>query len=214
MVQTFIRRGLLALALAAGAVPLANPPVDAAISVQDQADLGRVENYLNGIKSLDAKFVQIAPDGSLSEGKLYLMRPGRIRFEYAPPSPILVVADGTWIVFHDAELKQTTRLPLGSTPLSILMRDKVALDGAVTVKRVERAPGSLRVTLFDTDKPKEGQLTLVFSDQPLALKQWVVQDAQGQSTTVALDKIETNVDFKQSLFVYFDSSPRDPTTLH
>lgn len=208
MVQTFTRRGLLAMMLTASAFISATPAVDAAISVQDKADLTRVESYLNGIKSLDAKFVQIAPDGSLSDGKLYLLRPGRIRFEYAPPSPILVVADGTWIVFHDDELKQTTRVPLDSTPLSILMRDKVALEGAVTVKRVERAPGSLRVTLYDTDKPKEGQLTLVFSDQPLVLKQWVVQDAQGQSTTVALDKMETNVDFKQSLFVFHDNAPR------
>ena len=205
------RRALLTFMLAAGAGMVLTPRARAAISAQDQADLVRVENYLNGIKSLDAKFVQIAPDGSLSDGRLYLLRPGRIRFEYAPPSPILVVADGTWIVFHDNELKQTTRMPLGSTPLSILMRDKVALDGAVTVKKVERAPGSLRVTLFDTEKPKEGTLTLVFSDQPLMLKQWVVVDAQGQSTTVALDKMETNVDFKQSLFVYHDSTPRDAT---
>jgi outer membrane lipoprotein-sorting protein len=208
MAHALIRRRLLALLLTAGTFILAAPTAGAAVSVQDKADLTRVESYLNGIKSLDAKFLQIAPDGSLSEGKLYLLRPGRIRFEYAPPSPILVVADGTWIVFHDDELKQTTRVPLGSTPLSILMRDKVALDGAVTVKRVERQPGSLRVTLFDTDKPKEGQLTLVFSDQPLMLKQWVVEDAQGQSTTVALDKMETNVDFKQSLFVFHDNAPR------
>ncbi|HUN52422.1 MAG TPA: outer membrane lipoprotein carrier protein LolA, partial [Candidatus Sulfotelmatobacter sp.] len=154
MPETIHRRALLALMLAVGAGLLLAPGAHAAISAQDQADLTRVENYLNGIKSLDAKFVQIAPDGSLSDGRLYLLRPGRIRFEYAPPSPILVVADGTWIVFHDNELKQTTRVPLGSTPLSILMRDKVTLDGAVTVKKVERAPGSLRVTLFDTDKPK------------------------------------------------------------
>ena len=95
MVQTFTRRGLLAMMLTASAFISATPAVDAAISVQDKADLTRVESYLNGIKSLDAKFVQIAPDGSLSDGKLYLLRPGRIRFEYAPPSPILVVADGT-----------------------------------------------------------------------------------------------------------------------
>jgi outer membrane lipoprotein-sorting protein len=208
MAHTFSRRSLLAFIVATGATALSTPAVDAAISVQDKADLTRVESYLNGIKSLDAKFIQIAPDGSLTDGKLYLLRPGRIRFEYAPPSPILVVADGTWIVFHDDELKQTTRVPLDSTPLSILMRDKVALEGAVTVKRVVRAPGSLRITLFDTDKPKEGQLTLVFSDQPLMLKQWVVEDAQGQSTTVALDNLETNVDFKQSLFVFHDNAPR------
>jgi outer membrane lipoprotein-sorting protein len=180
----------------------------AAITPQDKADIARVESYLNAIKSLDAKFLQVAPDGSLSEGRLFLARPGRIRFEYAPPSPVLVVADGVWIVFHDNELKQTTRVPLDSTPLSILVRDNLALNGAVTVRRVEREPGALRVTLYDTAKPKEGQITLVFSDQPLVLKKWVVTDAQGQDTTISLDRVETNVDLKQSLFVFHDASPR------
>ncbi|HYM32488.1 MAG TPA: outer membrane lipoprotein carrier protein LolA [Candidatus Cybelea sp.] len=180
----------------------------AAANQVDGADLARVEGYLNGIQSLEAKFTQFAPDGSLSSGRLYLRRPGRIRFEYDPPVPILVVADGVWVVYHDKELNQTTRVPLGSTPLSILVRDTIKFGGEVAVKRIERSPGALRVSLYDPAKPKDGQLMLVFSDQPLTLHKWTLTDAQGQDTTVSLDQVQTNVDLKNTLFVFHDPSPR------
>lgn len=195
---------LLPLLLAASALPAA-----AAVSAPDKADIARVETYLNSIHSLTAKFLQVAPDGSLSEGKAYMRRPGRMRFEYDDPVPVLLVADGVWMVFHDRKLKQTTRVPLGSSPLSVLLRDKIELGGAVTVKSVNRGPGTLRLVLFDSDKPKEGDLTLVFGDQPLTLRQWVVTDAQGQATTVSLSQVETNMYLQPTLFIFRDPEPRE-----
>ena len=203
------RRAALSLALMLPLLLAAGPaPVMAAVAAPDKADVVRVETYLNSIKTLTAKFIQVAPDGSLSEGKAYMRRPGRMRFEYDDPVPVLLVADGLWMVFHDKQLKQTTRVPLGSSPLSVLLRDKIELDGAVTVKSVTRGPGTLRLVLYDTDKPKEGLLTLVFSDQPLALKQWVVTDEHGQNTTVSLSDVETNMYLQPTLFIFRDPEPR------
>ncbi len=200
---------LLAFALPLGIALRPAPSLAAGTSAQDQADIARVETYLDSIRSLTADFSQIAPDGSLSTGKLYMRRPDRVRFEYNPPSTSLVVADGTWIVFHDTALKQTTRLPLGGSPLSILLAGKVELNDQVTVKSIRRDPGALRITVFDTGKPKQGLLTLVFSDRPLALRQWEVTDARGQTTTIALDHVETNMPLTQNLFVYRDEAPRN-----
>ena len=128
----------------------------------------------------------------------------RLRFEYDPPIPVLVVADGTWVVFHDSEINQVTRLPLGSTPLAVLLRDEIRLRGSVTVTEVARATGTLRITVIDSDATDQGSITLVFSDRPLALRQWLIRDPQGQETSIALSEIRYNMILKPELFVFFE----------
>ena len=196
-----LRSILVALTLGVG---IGQAPAAAPLSEQDLADVARVEAYLNSIQTLKARFLQVGPDGGLSEGNFYLRRPGRLRFEYDPPIPVLMVADGTWVVFYDSEIEQVTRVPLNSTPLAVLVRDQIRLQGSVTVTRVERATGTLRLTLLDSDAPDQGSITLVFSDRPLALRQWLVRDPQGLETTIAMSKAQYNLILDPALFVFFE----------
>ena len=176
----------------------------AALTPQDRADIARVETYLNGIRTLHARFRQIAPNGSTSGGQVWLERPGRLRFEYDPPSPFLLVGGHGLLVFHDSRLQQTSNIPLGSTPLGLLLQDNLRLSGDVTVAGLTRAPGQLQLRLFRTKSPADGTLTLMFADAPLALRQWSVVDAQRQETRVTLYNIELGGTFKQSLFEFID----------
>ncbi len=173
-------------------------------SAQDRADLARIETYLTGLRSLKANFMQVAPDGQISAGNAWLARPGRMRFEYFPPSPILLVAGNGLLVFHDKQLKQTSNLFLGQTPLGILLDDKVQLSGDLTVLGLQREPGLLQLTITRTKTPGDGNLTLFFTDQPLALRQWVVLDAQRQETRVTLSNIELGGNFEAKLFEFID----------
>lgn len=175
-----------------------------ALTSQDRADIARVETYLNGIHTLHARFRQIAPNGGTSEGQVWLERPGRMRFQYDPPSPFLLVGGHGLLVFHDSKLQQTSNIPLGSTPLGLLLQDNVRLSGDVTVAGLARAPGQLQLRLFRTKSPADGSLTLVFADAPLALRQWSVVDAQRQETRITLYNIELGGTFKQSLFEFID----------
>ncbi len=179
----------------------------AAFSAQDEADIARVQAYLNTLHTLKARFLQVAPDGSVSQGEAWLDRPGRMRFQYDPPSPLLLVAGNGLFIFHDSELHQTTNLPLSATPLGLLLRDHLQLSGDVTVTRLSRLPGQLQVTLVRTHAPEDGSLTLVFTDPPLALRQWSVVNAQHQKTTVTLYNVETGGTFDQNLFVFHPRSP-------
>jgi outer membrane lipoprotein-sorting protein len=199
MPYVLYRRALLCLALV-----IAAPVRAAAPSAADAADLARIEAYLNSIHTLKAHFVQVAPNGSISEGTAWLDRPGRMRFQYNPPSPLLLVAGHGQVVFHDASLDQTTTIPLGATPLGILLAEHISLRGAVRVVDLRRLPGEIAVTLVRSARPADGSLTLVFTETPLALQQWTVVDAQGQSTTVTLTNIELGGSFDQSLFQFVD----------
>lgn len=172
----------------------------AALSAQDRADLGRIEAYLNGIKTLRAHFTQVAPDGSLSQGTAWMERPGRMRFQYDPPSPYLLIAAHGVLTFNDSALQQTTNIPLGRTPLGILLAEDVKLSGGVTVTALRREGGALEVTLVRTDSPGDGSLTLIFTEPPFALRQWVVVDAQARATRVTLSDVRTGLRFNQQIF--------------
>lgn len=197
------RRTLLALlpALLAPALARAQlaPPTGA-----DAADLDRLRAYMNAIHTLKARFLQIAPDGATSGGTAWLDRPGRMRFQYDPPSPFLLVAGHGLVVFHDSQLNQTSNIPEGQTPLGLLLDDQIRFSGPATVTGLARLPGQMQVSLVRTASPGEGTLTLVFSDQPLALVSWIVTDAQGRRTTVRLYDVQLGGRFDQSLFTFID----------
>lgn len=164
--------------------------------------------YFNSLRSLRGRFLQIAPDGASSEGGIALRRPGRFRFEYDPlrpgqPGPLLIVSDGSYITMEDRQLKSIDRLPLSSTPLDILVRDRVSFDDpALQVVRLERGAATLRVTLADPSKPQDGRITLVFGDKPLEFSGWTILDAAGQSTAVTLSALEINPALPDQMFSY------------
>lgn len=193
------RRLLLSAPLLLAPLPvLAEAP--ATLSPQDQADLSRVEAYLNSLKSLRAHFMQVAPNGGISEGTAWMERPGRMRFQYDPPAPFLLLASSGTLTFHDASLQQTSNISLSRTPLGILLAEHVTLSGAVTVTGMARQPGQLQVTVVRTENPGDGSLTLVFTDQPLALRQWTVVDAQRRETRVTLYNLQLGGTFDPMLF--------------
>ena len=193
----------LFVCLSAGIATAAIVPTD------DQREaLERIERYLNDIRSMHARFVQFSENGCIVAGDFYLQRPGRLRFEYTPPSPILIVATGRTLIFFDAELDQVTYLPLSATPLAFLVADRFSFTNQdIEVTRVQRDPGVISVAIIDPENPGEGEVTLIFSDAPLALRQWHVVDAQGKKTTVALSEMRTNLTLDEALFRFDDPNP-------
>ena len=174
------------------------------LSAQDRAAVARVEGALNGIRTLKARFQQIAPNGSVSGGTAWLDRPGRMRFQYDAPAPFLLVAGHGLLVFNDSQLQQTSNIPLSRTPLGLLLEDNLKLSGDVTVTKVARLPGQIQVTVLRTATPSEGSITLIFADNPLTLRSWVVVDAQRQETRISLYDVQLGGTFDQSLFVFID----------
>lgn len=168
------------------------------LSQDDLAAVVRVEAYFNQITTLKARFTQVGSRGEIAEGWFYLNRPNRLRFEYDAPVPVMVVADGFRLIYYDKQLDQENAWPVAGTPLGPILASTVALQKMV--RRVEREPGSLRLTLVDPGRADEGSITLVFTDQPLELRQWTVIDAAGLSTVVSLANAEINMRVDPDLF--------------
>jgi len=182
----------------------------AGLNTQQRADLARVNTYLNQLDRLQAGFMQIAPDGAVSRGKFFLNRPGRMRFEYAPPEELLIIADGTSVAVREGVEAMIDRYPIGSTPLSPILADKVTLGSEREVVAVKRDTGLLRVKLRDPKSPEKGEITLTFLDRGdanIELRQWVVIDAQGLTTQVGLSDIRDTGPLDPKLFILNDPAP-------
>jgi len=177
---------LAAFLLASGAPSFAATARLANLTPQDKADLARIEQYFDNVHTMQSKFVQFSDNGGMAAGKVYMSRPGKLRFEYDPPTKLLLVANSGILAYYDLALQQESNVPLSATPLNILLNEKVSLMGPVTVTKFEREAGTIRVTLQQTKDPSQGALTLIFQDKPLQLKQWIVLDAQNISTKVTL----------------------------
>ncbi|MDA1097893.1 MAG: outer-membrane lipoprotein carrier protein LolA [Proteobacteria bacterium] len=197
-----------ALALPLGTAQSANGPIKGdANSKPPVAVIDRVEIYLNSVETLSARFLQVDSAGNVTHGQLYLRRPGRLRFEYDAPSPLLLVADGVWLILHDKELNQVDRYPLYETPLGVLVDDPVNLREKVKVVDVEESPGILRLKLIDRELPDEGWIGITFTEPPMLLRQWKIKDAQGGVTALSLTNIRMNQKLDPELFVFTDPVP-------
>ena len=204
---------ILAGALAGGAMaaPAAAPPP---LSADDKALVDRAATYLGGFDEMKGRFVQTDGRGAVSQGLLYLKRPGRARFAYDPPSSQLVVSDGFNVSIVDPRLKTFDRYPLGATPLSLFLARDVRLDRGVEVTRVDRFGDGFALTARDARHRDAGSVTLTFADGPIRLREWSLTDAQGQVTRVKITTLEPASGLDPALFVLRDPRPARMSGVH
>ena len=178
--RTFLT-GAAALGLTALAVPAS----------AQQLSLAEVSNYLNQLQTVQGAFTQINGDGTLSTGQIYIKRPGRIRFEYNPPDNSLVMAGGGQVaVFDPRSNTGPERYPLNQTPLNIILEQNVDLTRARMVTGHTSDGTKTTITAQDPANPQYGNIQMVFTANPVELRQWIVTDDTGERTTVVLNDVQ------------------------
>ena len=171
------------------------------LSPEEMSTVEEVSSYFNSFKTLQGEFTQVSPQGRVSAGVFFLSKPGRLRFEYAPPNPFLVVSDGLWVVIENRKQKTTDQYPLAATPLKLLLAEEINLLEQAEVKSVETSEGVSTIAVEDRNKLIPGRLVLVYDNNRKELSQWIVEDARGKRTTISLANLETGVDPDPKLFV-------------
>ncbi|MEE9346911.1 MAG: outer membrane lipoprotein carrier protein LolA [Robiginitomaculum sp.] len=165
------------------------------------ADLDMLDMALNNTGTLRGRFVQTAGDGRTAQGNIYLSRPGKIRFEYDAPNPMLIVSDGKTIMQSDKALGTSDRIPLKSTPLDFFLKNQVKLSRDTQVLSLIKRPGETQVTVRDGSGKAAGEMTLIFDAGNYALKEWIVLDEFGTSTRITLSGLVYNESLDPQLFV-------------
>lgn len=153
--------------------------------------LTKASAALNRIANVQGRFSQIAPDGTRSAGQFWLSRGqgarmGKLRFEYDAPSQFLVVANGVNVATIDRQLRSTTTVGIGETPLQYLLKSNINLDRDARVVQVAQGGGSVLITVRDRSNQVDGSLTLALDPNTFALKAWDVTDGARNTTRLSL----------------------------
>ncbi|NBX66310.1 MAG: outer membrane lipoprotein carrier protein LolA [Proteobacteria bacterium] len=179
-----------------------------AVAVAKDARVIKAEEWLKNLKTGQARFEQSGYDGTRLTGNFYISRPGRLRFEYDPPTKDFIVADGTFLHFYDATQKQMSSAPIGSTLADFLLRPDTRLEGDLKVINTRTRNGLVHITVAQSADPSAGQVDLRFTEEPFQLKSWRILDGQGLATEITLANLKTGVPLSSKLFVYKDPEGR------
>jgi outer membrane lipoprotein-sorting protein len=172
--------------------------LDVTPEIQDAA--ARINAYFNSFQTLKGEFVQTGAKGRSIRGVMHLAKPGKLRFEYAPPNPLLIASDGKWLTIKNKDKEKGDQVPLSSTPMRLIVADKLNLLAETYVIQFEQLNGLTTLGLVDKKGAVAGQIYLVFDDARNELLQWIIVDGKGQRTTVELSNLEKNVKINPKLF--------------
>lgn len=176
------------------------------LSAGDKALVDKAVAYLQTLRSIKGRFVQTDARGRTAGGDFFFRRPGKVRFAYDPPNELLVVSDGSRLMVHDKRLKTFNAYPLNMSPLSLFLAREIRLDRGVVITEVRRYADGFAITARDKGKETAGQITLVFGDSPMTLREWTVIDGQGQRTRVVLSGLHPAT-LENALFILRDPRP-------
>jgi outer membrane lipoprotein-sorting protein len=190
-------------------VARADPVGHEVFNAAQRADLARVSTYLNSIRTMTGGFTQIDPNGDVDQGTFAIAKPGKMRFEYKPPAPTLIVSDGKTVAVQNAQLKTVDPYSLSDTPLNIILGDKIDLLNDHSITGVEHQQDALIVHARSRGSNAQGNISLVFAEPNLELRQWTVVDNQGLQTTVALRDVQIGADVSH---VSFDLPRKYPSS--
>ena len=204
---------MISALMTAASLALARPawaqgdPQEISLNAQQRALVQKVEAYLNGITTLQSRFFQQTSTNEFAEGAILLSRPGKLRIEYKPPNPVMIIAKGEFLSYIDKELKNVTYIPVEDTPAAFLLNGKISLDPArIAFHEVAQESGAIYVTVAERGEPFAGRLTLIFRANPMTLRKWSVIDAQGTITDIVLTDpfYGGQIDPKQFEFVEYE----------
>ncbi len=167
---------------------------------RQEYDIARVENYLNSLTTMVADFIQYSPDGSKQTGKFYLSRPGKLRWEYSPVPPVVIVARNGSVTYFDKELNQVSHVTTDDPLANILTRKQIEISGDLKVVYLDKPKDKIVMSLAKRKNPSEGRVTFTLSDPDMQLQGIEVTDSAGNITKINFTKVALGVPIKNNLF--------------
>jgi outer membrane lipoprotein-sorting protein len=182
--------------------PQPQMPAPAPVQESNQEIIGKVNDYFNKLTNLEGTFVQTDPDNSQKKGRFYFARPGRLRFDYSPPSRLKIISNGYYLAIEDYALNTSDKYPLEMTPFRLLLSETVDLSKDANILGIEQGPDAVVLTVEDKKGDAAGRISLFFNKDSMSLEQWIITDAQGLDTRIQVSDLEQNKRVSAELFEF------------
>ncbi len=191
-----VRRSFFFAAALLGAVVGSVLP---SVANEKERAVKEITNHFSSVPTMTGEFIQFGPTGEQTGGKFFIHRPGKIRFEYEDPSPLMVVSNGKTLGVRNKKLKTWQYIPLRKTPLSLLLSKEIKVTDE-SVRTVEAREDVTRVVMGDKNLFGDSEITLLFDPSSYDLRQWTIKDNQGKETSVMIFNVEKNVKISNKMF--------------
>ena len=168
--------------------------------INDDKSVKKVKDYLNKLVSLEANFVQVSSDGEIKKGKIFISLPGKLRISYEKPTDILITSKGFWLVVQDMRLKQTNNFPINKTPLNLFLNKQLDFDNKEFDINYENESGIVSLEFTGKDQLIGTSFKLIFTDNPIQLKKWIITDEFENKTSVLFQNLITGKKYSHILF--------------
>jgi outer membrane lipoprotein-sorting protein len=159
----------------------------ATVASAEKLSLSEISGYLNALKTASGDFTQINEDGTISVGKIFIKRPGRMRFEY--DDALVLASSGSIKIIDKKSNLPPESYALRRTPLSLILARNVDLGQAKMVVGHDYDGTATIVRAQDPKNPEYGSIELKFTSCPFELRHWVVNDSNGGRSTVILGEL-------------------------
>ena len=171
---------------------------------ENKSAIIQIKKFFENLITLEANFIQVSPSGNVSNGKVYLDLPGKLRIDYKKPKNLLITCKGFWIVIQDRESKTTNNIPVKNSPFALLLENTSFLNNQNIKTEYNIEAGIISLKLKSQNKDNQESLVLEFSENPFSLKKWVIQDSLGENTTVLIQNAKYNNKLSHLLFFPID----------
>ena len=171
---------------------------------ENKSAIIQIKKFFENLITLEANFIQVSPSGNVSNGKVYLDLPGKLRIDYEKPKNLLITCKGFWIVIQDRESKTTNNIPVKNSPFALLLENTSFLNNQNIKTEYNIEAGIISLKLKSQNKDNQESLVLEFSENPFSLKKWVIQDSLGENTTVLIQNAKYNNKLSHLLFFPID----------
>lgn len=185
--------------IALGAMMVASVAILPGHANEKRQAIDAISNHFKTVPTMTGEFIQFGPNGEQTAGEFLIKRPGKIRFNYEDPSPIMVVSNGKTLAVNNKKLKTWNYYPLNKTPLSLLLSNNIDIDDK-SIRTVDAGPDLTTVVMGDKQIFGDSQITLMFDPASQDLRQWTIKDAQGKETSVMIFNVKKNVKISNTKF--------------
>lgn len=163
----------------------------------------QIEDYLNGIKTMEADFIQTASNGSTAEGKIYIQKPNKVNMQYSKDTNVSIIGDGKYVVYHDKDLDQVTHISYNDIPATLILGNDIKVDGkSLKASNIYQDAGITSAVFEYPENDNIGPITLTFNNTPFELKQWRIVDPQGVEIVLSLSNINKDIKLDSKLFKF------------
>ena len=162
--------------------------------------INQIEKNWNSQKTISGLFEQVDPDGNISSGEFFFLKPFQSKFHYNNKAENIITNESLLRIV-DSEGYQIESYAIGNNILKKILSETININDQFNVISFTSSDNFHLLSLKVKGEESNSKVHLYFDADSLDLKKWEIYDEFGNKTVLEFTKIKKNIFISQNLFV-------------